>query len=642
MKYNRFVKAPIGTPSGPVRNAMVEAPLRRIAFGPATAVVKRRDDGSLLLSSTEPLRVHPPRFTERLFHWAAVTPGRVFLAQRTTGGEWCALTYAEAGTRVRAIGQALLDRKLSADRPVAILSGNDFEHALLALAAMHVGVPYAPISPAYSLLSSDHERLKYIMGLLGPGLVFAASGDAYARALNAAVPRDVECVFTREPAAGRHGGLFAALEAVPGTDVDDAHEAVGPDQVAKILFTSGSTGGPKGVINTHRMLCRNQQMILQSLPHYGEVPPVLVDWLPWHHTAGGNNDFGLIVYNGGTLYIDEGRPQPDLIGPTVRNLRDIATTAYISVPRGYEALLPYLREDSALREKFFSRLGFLFYAGAALSQPVWKAYQELAVRTCGERIAWITSLGSTETAPFAMCTSRGATHASMIGLPAPGVELKLAPVEGKLEARFRGQSITPGYWRAPELTRAAFDEEGFYRMGDAMRFVDPADPQRGLEFDGRIAEDFKLATATWVRVGALRMTCLAAGAPYIQDVVIAGESRDDIAALVFPNFAACRRLCGSLPPTAAVPELIGHADVRGWFQTLFDRLGREATGSSNRIVRALLLEEPPALDRGEVTDKGSINQRAVQEHRAALVEELYAAHPSPRVICANIKEIHHD
>jgi len=618
---------------------MLEAPLRRIVFGPATAMVTRRGDGSVLLKSTEPLRACPRRLTERLFHWAAMAPGRAFLAERTADGAWREISYAEAGKRVRAIGQALLDRKLSADRPVVILSGNDIEHALLALAAMHVGVPYAPISPAYSLLSSDHGRLKYIVDLLNPALVFAASGDKFARAIDAAVPKNVECVFTGEPAAGRPVTPFAALEAAaPGGGVDRAHDAVGPDHVAKILFTSGSTGQPKGVINTQRMLCHNQQMVLQSIPHYGEVPPVLVDWLPWHHTAGGNNDFGLIIYNGGTLYIDEGRPQPELIGPTVRNLREIATTAYISVPRGYEALLPYLQEDAALREKFFSRLGFLFYAGAALSQPVWKAYEELAVQTCGERIAWITSLGSTETAPFAMCTSRGATHASMIGLPSPGVELKLAPVEGKLEARFRGPSVTPGYWRRPDLTEAAFDEEGYYRMGDAMRFFDPSDPQRGLEFDGRIAEDFKLATATWVRVGALRLQCVAAGAPYIQDVVIAGESRDDIAALVFPDVVACRKLCAALSPTASAGEIVGHSDVRAWFQALFDRLGGEATGSSNRIVRALLVEEPPALDRGEVTDKGSINQRAMLEHRAALVDELYAAQPSPRVICTGFKE----
>ncbi len=623
---------------------MFEAPLRSIPFGPATAIVTRRNDGAILIRSPEPLGAYPRRYTARLFQWAAAAPGRVFLAQRTLTGAWRKLTYAQAGARVRAIAQALLSRGLSADRPIAILSGNDIEHALLALAAMHIGVPYAPISPAYSLLSSDHLRLKYIMALLTPGLVFAASGEKYARAIQAAVPQDAECVITSAPltwksAAGGRMTSFAALEAVaPGPKVNRAHEAVGPDHVAKILFTSGSTGQPKGVINTQRMLCHNQQMVLQALPWYGEVPPVLVNWLPWHHTAGGNNDFGLVLNNGGTLYIDEGLPHPDRIGPTVHNLREIAPTAYISVPRGYEALLPYLREDSGLRAKFFSRLGFMFYAGAALSQPVWKAYDELAVQTCGERIAWIASLGSTETGPFAMCTSRGATHASMIGLPAPGVELKLTPVEGKLEARFRGSSIMPGYWRQPELTRAAFDEEGFYRMGDAMCFVDPGDPQRGLEFDGRITEDFKLATATWVRVGSLRARCIAAGAPCVQDVVIAGQNRGEITALVFPDFAACRQLCATLPPTAPAGAVVADAEVRAWFQALFDRLAVEATGSSNRILRALLLEQPPSLDHGEVTDKGSINQRAVLEQRAALVQELYAANPSPRVICANFKE----
>ena len=618
---------------------MLETPLRRIALGPATVTVTRRDDGSILLNSTEVLGPYPQRFSERLVHWAQIAPDRVFLAQRDAAGDWCKLTYGEAGARVRAIAQALLDRELSVDRPVTILSGNDIEHALLALAAMHVGVPYAPISPAYSLLSTDHGRLKYIMDLLNPGLVFAANGDPFARAIDAAVPQSVECVFTGNATPLRRATPFAALEtATPGVELDRVHGAVGRDDVAKILFTSGSTGQPKGVINTHRMLCHNQQMILQSLPYYGEVPPVLVDWLPWHHTAGGNNDFGLIVYNGGTMYIDDGRPQPGLIEPTVRNLREIATTAYISVPRGFEALLPYLQDDSALRAKFFSRLGFLFYAGAALSQPVWKAYDELALRTCGERITWMAGLGSTETAPFAMCTNRGARRASEIGLPPSGVELKLFPVEGKLEARFRGPSITPGYWRQPELTRAAFDDEGFYRMGDALRFVDRDDPQQGLEFDGRIAEDFKLATATWVRVGELRLKCVAAGVPFVQDVVIAGHGRDDIAVLVFPNVAACRKLCPELPETATAGAILGHAAVRAWFQALFDRLGREATGSSNRIVRAMLLEYPPDLDHGEVTDKGSINQRAVLERRAALVEELYAARPSPRLICTDFKE----
>lgn len=549
------------------------------------------------------------------------------------------LSYGEAFARVRALGQALLERGLSGERPVAILSENDIEHALLALAAMHVGVPYSPVSPAYSLVSRDYGKLRSIIDLLQPGLVFIADGTTYAKAIAAAVPRETEIVVTGAPDPQRPASPFGALlGCIPGTAVDAAHAAVGPDSIAKILFTSGSTGQPKGVINTQRMLCANQQMIAQAVPFYRETPLVLVDWLPWHHTAGGNNDFGVIVYNGGTLYIDEGRPLPGMIETTVRNLREVAPTAYINVPRGYEALLPYLRADAALRTNFFSRLGLLFYAGAALSQPVWEAYQELAEQTCGERVLWMSGLGSTETAPFAVCTNAGALHAGAIGVPAAGVELKLVPVGGKLEARFRGPSITPGYWRAPDLTRTAFDEDGYYRMGDAMRFIDPEDPRKGLEFDGRIAEDFKLSTATWVSVGPLRIKFLAACTPLVQDVVFAGHDRGELTALVFPNTTACRGLCSGLSDAAPTADVVAHPAVRGCFQELLDRFAGEATGSSSRIVRAMLLDTPASIDANEVTDKGSVNQRAVLEHRAPLVEELYSRHPSPRVIHAHWTE----
>ena len=589
---------------------MKAVPVRRIPLGSAAVLVARREDGAILLRSPDPLGPYPESLTDRFARWASEFPERLFLVQRRPQGGWRALSYGEAFARVRALAQALLDRELCSERPVVILSENDIEHALLALAAMHVGIPYAPISPAYSIVSRDYAKLRSIVDLLEPGLVFTADGTRYARALAAAVPRQTEIVLTGAPDSGRPGTPFSALQAsTPGPAVETAHAAVGPDSVAKILFTSGSTGRPKGVINTQRMLCSNQQMIAQAIPLYREIPPVLVDWLPWHHTAGGNNDFGVILYNGGTMYIDEGRPLPGLIEPTVRNLRDIAPTVHISVPRGYEALLPYLRADAALRTKFFSRLGLLFYAGAALSQPVWEAYQELAEQTCGERIMWLSGLGSTETAPFAMCTNEGAVHAGAIGVPAAGVELKLVPVGDKLEARFRGPSITPGYWRAPELTRTAFDEEGYYRMGDAMRFIDPGDPRKGLEFDGRIAEDFKLSTATWVSVGPLRIRFLAVCTPFAQDVVFAGHDRDELTALIFPNMAACRGLYSGLSDAVPAPEILAHRAVRGRFQEMLDRLAAEATGSSSRIVRAMLLDAAASIDADEVTDKGSVNQR---------------------------------
>ena len=579
---------------------MSTAAVRRVPLGAADVTLMRRDDGVVFLRSPHVLGPYPRNLTERLERWAREAPARILAAQRDAGGGWRTLTYGDAYARARRVGQALLERGLQAERPLAILSENSLEHLLLTLAAMHVGVPCAPVSPAYSLLSTDYAKLRHVMALATPGLVFAQDAVRYAKAVAAAVPRDTEVLYGVLP------------EAEPSAWVDEAHARTGPDTIAKFLFTSGSTGQPKAVINTQRMWCANQQMLAQALPVLAEVPPVLVDWLPWHHTAGGNHNIGIALYNGGTLYLDEGKPLPGLIEKTVRNLRDVGPTIYFNVPRGYEALLPYLRADEALRRTFFSRLGLLQYAAAVLPQPVWKAYEELALQTCGERILWITGYGATETAPFAMSTNRGAARAGSVGLPVDGLEMKLAPVNDKLEARFRGPSITPGYWRAPELTRAAFDEEGYYRTGDALRFLDPADAAQGLEFDGRIAEDFKLTTGTWVSVGRLRAQLIAAGDPWVQDAVIAGHDRGEVCALVIPR------------PGAQAPDL----------QRLLDTLAARSTGSSTRIARAVLLGGPLSIDAGEITDKGSINQRAVLQCRADLVEMLYTEPYDPRVVKA--------
>jgi feruloyl-CoA synthase len=605
---------------------------RDVALGGSLAAqFTHRADGSTLVRSTEALGPYPERITDRLLHWAAVAPDRTLVAKRVGGGDWRRISYAEALQNARAIAQALLDLGLSAERPVVILSDNDIEHLLLALGALLAGVPFAPVSPAYSLVSQDYGKLRHIVGLLTPGLVFASSGGAYGRAIAATVPAETPVVLTEGTIDGRATSTFAALLATSPTDaVERAHAQVGADTIAKFLFTSGSTKQPKGVINTQRMLCSNQQMILQCFPHLGEEPPVLVDWLPWNHTFGGNHNIGITLYNGGTLYIDEGKPTAALIGETLRNLREIAPTLYFNVPKGFEEIANALEVDPQLRATFFSRVKMFFFSGAGLSQPVWDKLERLAEAHCGERIRMLTGLGMTETAPFAICANAYQVKSGHIGLPAPGVELKLVPEADKVEVRYRGPNVTPGYWRAPEQTAESFDEEGYYRSGDAVKPMDPAHPERGFAFDGRTAEDFKLSTGTFVSVGPLRAKIIAAGDPCVQDVVVAGINRDDIGILLFPRLDNCRAFAG-LGDDAPIADVLAAPAVRAFFQHLVDGLWQTGTGSATRVARALVLEQPPSIDLGEVTDKGSINQRAVLTHRAAAVERLYAD-AAPEVI----------
>jgi feruloyl-CoA synthase len=611
---------------------------RKVRLGSAGVQAACDERGCMCLRSTEALAPYPERLTERLLKWAQECPQRTLVAKRAPDGQWRSISYGEALERVRSIGQALLERGLSAERPLMILSENDLEHALLTLAAMHVGIACAPISPAYSLISQDHERLRFISGLLTPGLVFAAHGERYARAIQAAIPHDTELVVAQAPPAGRACTAFDELAATrPGGEVDAAYRAIVPDTIAKFLFTSGSTQQPKAVINTHRMLSSNQQMLLQCMPFLQDEPPVLVDWLPWNHTFGGNHNFGLVLYNGGSLYIDEGKPVPQLMHHTLANLREIAPTVYFNVPRGFEELVPALQADAGLRRNFFSRIKMLFYAAAGLSQPVWDSLHRLAEQTCGERIPMITSLGMTETAPFAICANWEAGRAGEIGLPAPGLELKLVPSEDKLELRYRGPNVTLGFWRQERLWREALDEEGYFRSGDAVRMVDAEVPQKGLMFDGRIAEDFKLATGSWVSVGPLRAKVIASGAPYVQDVVVAGADRDEIGILIFPHLDSCRKLAAGLPAQATQAEVVNDPAVHRYFSRLLGQLGADATGSANRIARAVLLGEPPLIDLGEITDKGSINQRAVLRSRAALIVDLYAPDPPEHVILGGVE-----
>jgi feruloyl-CoA synthase len=560
---------------------------------------------------------------EYLAQWASSEPERTFIAARDAADNWQKVSYQETLERVRSIAQALLDRGLDAAHPVMILSENSIENGLLQLAAMYVGVPAVPVSPAYSLMSDDFGKLRYVVDLIQPALIFVASGKAFAQALGALDLKTVELVVHEEPPAGFEVTRFAALtDTLPSPAVDEALSQVGPDTVAKILFTSGSTGKPKGVLNTQRMLCSNQQAMAQVWPFLSKQPPVLLDWLPWNHTFGGNHNFNMILRNGGTLYIDAGKPTPALFGRSVANLRDVAPTAYFNVPSGYGMLIPQLEQDQDLRDHFFSRLEMIFYAAAALPQKLWDRMEKLSLAARGEKIPMTAAWGATETAPLVTSVHFPIDRAGVIGLPIPGSELKLVPNGGKLEVRVRGPNITPGYYKDPQLFAAAMDADGFYKIGDAVKFADAQDPAKGLVFDGRIAEDFKLLTGSWVSVGELRIKAISAGAPLIQDAVVTGHDRDEVGLLIFPNIEGAARLAG-VDPSAPLAEIIASAKVQKALCQGLAGHNQENPGSSNRIARVLFLLQPPNVDAGEITDKGYISQRVVLERRADQVERLY-------------------
>ncbi|MGS5086321.1 feruloyl-CoA synthase [Hydrogenophaga sp. A37] len=604
---------------------------RPMEFGVPRVVVREGSSGVRYMRGEPELLPYARTMGERLAHWAKTVPERTLFARRVrhadgTTGDWQHLSFAQALDGARRIGQALLDRGLNAERPVVILSENDLEHALLSLACLYVGVPYCSTSPAYSTVSTDHGKLKHVMSTLTPGLVFASDGARYAKALNAAVPADCAVVLTSLGGYSRPAGELLSFEQLLATEptdaVDEAHARVSPDTIAKFLFTSGSTKMPKAVINTHRMWCANQQQMRQSMTPLTLDPLVLVDWLPWNHTFGGNHNFGMVVYNGGTLYIDDGKPVPALMGETLRNLREIAPTVYFNVPTGFEVIADVMKTDDVLRKNLLSRVRMFFYAAAALSQPIWDALHECQEREIGERIVMCTGLGMTESGPFALSVNSADVKAGDLGVPTPGLEIKLVDMDGKIEVRYKGPNVTPGYWRGDEATQEAFDEEGFFCSGDAVTWIDPDNVHKGLRFDGRIAEDFKLSTGTFVSVGPMRAKVIAAGAPYVQDVVLTGLNLKEVGAMIFPT-QHVRTLSG-LPASAPMAEVLDNAYVKEHFQHLITELAKTATGSATRIARAILLAEPPSIDLGEITDKGSINQRMVLKHRDALVQALHA------------------
>ncbi len=607
------------------------AKYRKFVFGATDINVRDANGGLQYVKATTPLQPHPQRITDRLVHWASVAPTRTVFARREKNadgsrGQWRHITYAQAYSAARSIAQALIDRGLSAERPVVILSENDLDHALLSLGCLLAGVAYCPVSPAYSVVSQDYEKLRHVLGNLTPGLVFAADAKRYGKAIAETCDASIEIVLVdAQPSDADFKGKLTSFDELLATQVtasvDTAMAAITGDTIAKFLFTSGSTKLPKGVINTHRMWCANQQQMMQSMPAFADSP-VLVDWLPWNHTFGGNHNFGAVIYNGGTLYIDDGKPTPALMGETLRNLREIAPTLYFNVPTGFEAIANAMKTDDVLRKNLLSRVQMFFYAGAALAQPIWDSLFESQEREIGERIVMTTGLGMTESGPFALSVTSENVQAGYLGVPTPGMEIKLVPIDGKMEVRYRGPNITQGYWRNEAATAEAFDEERFFKTGDAVLWIDPTDLQMGLRFDGRIAEDFKLSTGTFVSVGPMRARVIAAGAPYVQDVVVTGINRSEVGALVFPT-SAVRALSG-LAALATLQEVVESAPVQAYFQNMVNTLSRTATGSANRISRLHLLHAAPSIDKGEVTDKGSINQRSVLQHRDAVVEAMYA------------------
>lgn len=532
---------------------------------------------------------------------------------------WHSLTYSEAFLKVEKLAQVLIDFDFRRNEGVVILSENSMEHALIALAALHIGIPYSPISPPYSLVSNDFGKLRHCLSVMNPKVIFAQNGKVYENALSVAkemFPNAIVICAEESPEA-----VFAdLLETDVTEEVMERHELVNSDTPAKILFTSGSTGLPKGVTNTHGMWCASLQQITQALPFMADTPPVFVDWLPWNHTFGGNQNFGLTVFNGGTLYLDEGRPTNRDMEKTIQNLREISPTAYFNVPKGFEMLVSALEKEPELCKSFFKNLQILFYAGASMAQPIWDALERLSIETIGAKIPIITGLGCTEAGPSAMFANWGGAFSGLLGVPVAGLDIKLVPDGDKVEARYKGPNITIGYWKNEEATMASFDEEGYYCSGDAVKFLDPLDTDKGMVFDGRIAEDFKLNTGTWVNVGILKAKVISKGSPIIQDVVLAGLDQSFVGAILFLNEEACR---GLVEEDISRKDLFEHLVILQAVQQKIDEINSSSTGSSTFIKKFEIAIESPSIDVGEITDKGSLNQRVILKHRAHLVAKLY-------------------
>jgi len=613
-------------------NAHALPPFKPLPQLPPKIYSQRRADGSFIIRSLYDLGQMHRSIAHLLEQRASEHPARNLLAQRTPQGPWRFITYGEMNQRASAIAQALLDRGMGPDTPLLILSGNSIEHAAMMLGALKARVPAAPVSVAYSLFSSDHGKLRHVAALTKPKMIFVDNGPAYAKALRALDLTGIE-VVTLVPAPDLKSTSFEDLcQTNAGPAVQASMDKINHDTVAKYLFTSGSTGMPKGVIQTHGMMCAvvaGGESLRAEEKDPNEITESL-EWMPWNHISAGNIGFNGNLNSGGTIYLDSGKPVPGMFDETIRNLREVAPLVFGSAPIAFSMLADAMERDDALRDKFFSKLRYMGYGGATLSDDLYTRMQALAIKATGNRIALTTMYGATETQGITVVhwiTER----VGLIGLPLPGVTLKLVPNGQKLEVRVKGPTVTPGYLNRPDLTEAAFDEEGFYKLGDAAKFVDPLEPAKGLIFDGRVTEDFKLSSGTWVSVGTLRADVIAAVSPLIQDCVVAGLDKEYIAVLAWPNMQAAREICAESDMTTP-DEILRSKQVVEFVRERLAKHNKGAGGSSGKVARIMLMSEPPSIDGHEITDKGYVNQRATLDRRAKLVDALYAKTPMPDVI----------
>jgi feruloyl-CoA synthase len=617
------------------QHTVLSAPLRPVHFFAPEVELARQSDGSYLMRSLEPLAEYDHRIGDWLDRWDQIAPDRIFLVEQTHFGER-KICYREARESVLSLSEGLLRYDLGPDRPLGVLANNGIDYALLKLAAIYIGVPVAPIAPAYALQTTDYLKLAHTFQLLTPGMVAVEDGELYRTALERALTSDIPVVALRNAA-----GKMLELSSLRGNgrcrnEVMAAAGRVNRDTMAKFLFTSGSTGMPKAVINTHGMLCANMQMQRQVAPVLAEEPPVMVDWAPWNHTAGGNSNFHIILHNGGTLYIDPGKPISGLFDRSLELLRRISPTIYFNVPRGFELLIPHLEADREFCKHFFRRVSFIWYAAASMQPATWYALEKLAFGALGQRILTVSGLGMTETSPVAIFGNIHATGPGVVGIPVAGMDLRLVPHDNSFEVRYRGSNVTPGYWRDEAATAASFDDRGFLISGDLVSFVDRKSPKAGLRFDGRIKEDFKLTSGTRVGAGRLRIDAIDALRPLANEVVVLGSDRKDVRILIFPDWERCAETAGLHKATNS--EIASSRRLRDEVLRRLSRLASSTTGSSNRIVAALLVDIAPSGAAGELTEKGTVNSRALQHNRPELIEALFSDRDE-RVIRVDISNL---